>query len=309
MMRTIISIHILLFLVGLTFSPIFSLQMTSSSTTRVLVIGGNGRVGSKIASKLLAQGTPTRILVRDLDRAKNDPNLAGCELRQGNVCSLEDVMQASKDCGAIISVHGVKPPRLSRIQDLYRHPRYDMSHPYNVNYIGIQNILKAMQEHRIQKLVRITGALVNKSPFSPFVALFNILLSKSNKWHEKAEIAIRESGVDYTVIRPTGIVQRVYLRPKKVKKSINETLKAPSSSSSRSDTEPLTAPTKLVMLRGDSKKGPKLPGQISVDNLADLCVLSLDSSQHLSRRTVVVSTEIGEGSNDWTEIIQMNQVS
>ena len=44
------------------------------------------------------------------------------------------------------------------------------------------------------------------SAFNPFRVLFNGLLSFSSKWHEASEIAIRSSGFDYTIIRPTEIV-------------------------------------------------------------------------------------------------------
>ena len=63
-----------------------------------------------------------------------------------------------------------------------------------------------MKENKVPKYIRITGATVGKNPFfSPFRVLFAILLSLSGKWHEASEIAIRDSGIDYTVLRPTGI--------------------------------------------------------------------------------------------------------
>jgi hypothetical protein len=71
--------------------------------------------------------------------------------------------------------------------------------------MGVKNLLAAMKINGVGKLVRITGSLVGKSPFLPFIFLFNILLSMTNKWHERSEIAIRESNIDYTVIRPTEL--------------------------------------------------------------------------------------------------------
>ena len=62
-----------------------------------------------------------------------------------------------------------------------------------------------MHVNQVTKLVRITGSLCGKSCFLPFVALFNLLLSLTAKWHERTEIAIRNSGLDYTVLRPPEI--------------------------------------------------------------------------------------------------------
>ena len=118
-------------------------------------------------------------------------------------------MKASEDCHTIISTHGMKPPRRSKLGDLLRNPASDMDHPYNINFLGTKKILAAMQINNVKKLVRITGALVNTNEFHPFVFLFNSLLSNSVKWHEQSEQAIRASGIDYTVIRPTGIVQEL----------------------------------------------------------------------------------------------------
>ncbi len=77
-----------------------------------------------------------------------------------------------------------------------------------MNYIGIQNIIKAMKVNKVSKLIRITGAAVGKSPFNPFKFLFAVLLSMSTKWFEMSENYIRENcsgDINYTVLRPTGL--------------------------------------------------------------------------------------------------------
>jgi len=105
----------------------------------------------------------------------------------------------------IIDVHGPSPPRFSKLSDIYSDPGFDFTHPYCVNYLGTQRVLEAIKANNVKKLVRLTGALVGKPAFSPFVVLFNVLLSMTVKWHERSELAIRASGIDYTCIRPPGI--------------------------------------------------------------------------------------------------------
>ena len=181
----------------------------------VLVTGGTGRLGRRICASLRAQNVPTTVLVRDLRAATALPELQGCSLVLGNVADIESIRQACRqasDVQSIICVHGVRPPRLSKLSDLLAagRPRdsdaasLDPNHPATVNLQGTKNVLMVMQETGIPKLVRVTGALVGK-PNTFFSALFNLLLSFSNMYHELSEVAIRASGLDYTILRPTGI--------------------------------------------------------------------------------------------------------
>ena len=172
----------------------------------VLVIGGTGRVGRAIVPKLIKQGFSVRVLCRNIVAARELSELHGADLREGDVCNMDSLLAATVDCSAVVDVHGMKPSRFAKITDLFNHPRNIPYHPYNVNYLGVKRILAAMQINNVSKIVRITGAFVDKSAFSPLRVLFNVLLSMTSAWHEASEIAIRNSGLDYTVIRPTEIV-------------------------------------------------------------------------------------------------------
>lgn len=113
-----------------------------------------------------------------------------------------------KNIDVIIDVHGVTPPRLTSIFDFFKRNPNNLprNHPYHVNLCGTKNIIECMKINNVNKLVRLTGALVGKNViFSPVVALFNIILSMTVKYHERSEIEIRKSGVNYAVVRPTGI--------------------------------------------------------------------------------------------------------
>lgn len=251
--------------------------------SKVLVIGGSGRVGASVVSKLVNQGVPTTVMVRNIEAAQTNEKLKGASLVQGDVCNMEDIMKATYNCTTIIDVHGPKPPRFSKLRDIFLHPKSDPTHPYNVQFLGIKRILSAMEVNKVKKLVRITGSLVDKNTFLPFVFLFNFLLSKTIKWHEMSEIAIRKSGVDYTVIRPPGIREHVKL----------------------SDDE--SSPRHLRLVAGDGGKKLKSRGQISVNDLAELCVLAAED-ERLSKRTVLCAEELGSGSKSWKELIQSENI-
>ena len=183
-------------------------MLIMTALSAVLVIGSSGRLGRVIVSKLVARGIDTVSLVRDIEKASGLDELKGSKIIRGDVtdtASLQSAMSLGVD--EVIDVHGVSPPRFIKLRDFLRSPAEgDLTHPYNVNYKGTANVLAAMKENHVKKLVRLTGALVGASCWKPFVALFNFLLSFSNKWHEKSEILIRESGIDYTVVRPSELV-------------------------------------------------------------------------------------------------------
>ena len=172
----------------------------------VLVIGGTGRVGRTVVRKLVNQGFDVRVLCRNIAAAQSLTELSKAKLFEGDVCDLDSIVRASVGCSTVVDVHGMKPPRFAKITDLFNHPKNIPYHPYNINYLGVKRILTAMEINKVKKIVRITGAFIDKSAFNYRRVLFNILLSMTSAWHEASEIAIRNSGLDYTVIRPAEIV-------------------------------------------------------------------------------------------------------
>jgi FlaA1/EpsC-like NDP-sugar epimerase len=55
----------LLFVLLLLIFAVSPIEATTKKITRVLVLGGTGRVGSAVVSKLLSQGIETRVLARN----------------------------------------------------------------------------------------------------------------------------------------------------------------------------------------------------------------------------------------------------
>ena len=248
----------------------------------VLVVGATGRVGKEVVRKLSSSSPPciVKCLVRDLNTqdAADLASLPNTELHKGCVEDIDSLVQASKGCQVVVDVHGMKPPRFTKFPyDLLVHPSRDVTHPYNVNYLGTKRVLAAMKVNEIKKLVRITGSLTGKSAWLLLTIMFNLLLSMSPKWHERSEMAIRESGVDYTVIRPTGIVAE----PAAVE-------------SQRS----------LIMLQGDTKlRPPKGANKISIADLSQL-IFKATNLRCLSKTSVVVSSRLGtDGIQGWSEAV------
>lgn len=245
----------------------------------VVVVGGTGRVGRRIVKDLLSRGVETRCLVRNIEKASNIEEIKGATCVEGNVYDINSMLEVTKNAFAVIDCHGVSPPRFSKPIDLFRHPRNANNHPYMINFIGTKTLITAMEINNCKKLVRVTGALTGKSPFVFAAALFNLILSMTCKWHERSEIAIRNSGLDYTIIRPTGIKN------------------VPSAKDNNRS---------LLLIPGDSEEQVPLPGQISVEDVADLCVTSLIDAT-LTKSTVVVSSIEGiTGAREWKTLIPTN---
>lgn len=262
------------------------------TTPRVLVIGSTGRLGRVVTSKLLTRGVGVVALVRNMEEASKLEELKGATLLEGDVLETESLKVATANVDSVIDVHGVRPPRFIKLGDFFRAPREnDQSHPYNINYKGTRNVLEAMKANNNKKLIRLTGALVGASAFKPFVALFNFLLSYSNAYHELSEKLIRESGVDYTVVRPSEIVDEPSAAAQTYP-AIGESVQA----------------RYLMAVPGDSDKRDPIPvpSKISKYDVADLCIEAAIKRQpgYLSKSTVICCSQPGDGPRSFEEIFQ-----
>lgn len=251
---------------------------------RVLVIGGTGRVGNAVTERLRQMGAQVNVLARSPPKVKD--SLANCTFIKGSVCDMQDLLMASAGCDAVIDVHGVTPPRFTKLTDVLFGIKSDQNHPYNVNYLAMIKLTTAMTLNNVGKLVRITGSYVDKNPFLTFAALFNLLLSQTIKWHQMGESVIRTSGINYTVIRPPRICDQANVG--------NGTV--------------------LHLVQGDSAEMCRQPAHIGVDDLADLCIQAI-TDKRLEKATVLCCSERAVDGSDvpsqprtWNVALSQRQV-
>mmetsp|Transcript_9908 Transcript_9908/g.14828 ORF Transcript_9908/g.14828 Transcript_9908/m.14828 type:complete len:252 (+) Transcript_9908:369-1124(+) len=200
---------------------------------------------------------------------------------------MDSILRASKDCNTIISLQAPRPRRYPKLSDLWNHPKEDKNHPYSVNFLGVKRILAAMTINKVSKLIRITGALTDKNAFSPFVFLFNLLSSFRIKWNELSEIDIRRNGVDYTVIRPSDILDSFQ-------------------SSSSNLTTPTTPNVLHVHSADNVSSNPTLKLPFKAITVADLSSLIVHAIQddRLKKTTLLVSSAPGGiGATTWDQAI------
>ncbi len=156
----------------------------------IALFGATGRVGTRLLEYALADGHTVRALVRNA--AKLAPR-AGLEIVQGNVLDPAAVARAVAGSEAVLSGlggAGVQEPGEAQSQ-------------------GMRNIIAAMQQHGVRRVLGVAGGGILDSPNGglrhdqpTFPSVFKGVSAR----HKEAWIAMRDSGLDWTMIATGDIV-------------------------------------------------------------------------------------------------------
>ena len=157
---------------------------------KLAIFGATGKTGVELVKQALEQGNTVTAFVRDAARlAIEDENLI---FATGDVFDSASVAQAVQGQDAIFCALGAG-------SDLKK---------TTIRTDGTINIIKGMQEHNVKRLMVVTAmgtgeswnrlSLVNKF-------FYATLLKSSRADHESQESAVKESGLDWTVVRPSGL--------------------------------------------------------------------------------------------------------
>ena len=157
---------------------------------KIAIFGASGKTGLEVVKQALENGHAVTAFVRDPARLLlEDDKLA---LVKGDVFDPGSVAQAVEGQDAVVCVLGAG-------NDLKK---------TNVRTIGTVNIISAMKKNNVQRLVVVTAMGVGDSwdtlsMMNKF--FFATLLKSSRDDHEAQESAVLESGVEWTIIRPSGL--------------------------------------------------------------------------------------------------------
>lgn len=139
--------------------------------------------------KYLAAGGRPRILVRDQAKARN---LFGedAEMFVGDARSPETLTGAVTGCDTLISAIGSRSPVGPNC------PKY-------VDYEGVTNLVRAAQTAGVQRFVLISSIAVThaRHPLNRFGRVLD--------WKRAGEISLEESGMNYTIIRPGALMDKM----------------------------------------------------------------------------------------------------
>jgi len=157
---------------------------------KIAIFGASGRTGVELVKQALENGHSVTAFIRDPARMPiKDNHLA---VVTGDVFDPVAVDQAVKGQDTVICALGVG-------NDLKR---------TTVRTTGTVNMISSMQKHQVTRLVVVTAMGVGESwdTLSWMNKLFFATLLKSARDdHETQESAVKESGLDWTIIRPSGL--------------------------------------------------------------------------------------------------------
>eukprot|EP01025_Chloroclados_australasicus_P003840 TRINITY_DN10915_c0_g2_i3.p1 TRINITY_DN10915_c0_g2~~TRINITY_DN10915_c0_g2_i3.p1 ORF type:complete len:335 (-),score=33.62 TRINITY_DN10915_c0_g2_i3:208-1146(-) len=165
-----------------TFDPRFE-----ESVKKVLVAGATGGVGRRVVHQLKAKGVEVVCLVRDPEKAASMLP-AGVTILKGDVYQYNSLMPALDGCDCVICATGANDIR-------------DPLGPFNIDFTGTVNLVSASEKAGVRKFVLVTSIGADDPLYNPLNAFWGVLF-----WKKRAEEMLQRSGLDYTIIRPGGLV-------------------------------------------------------------------------------------------------------
>ena len=157
---------------------------------QITIFGATGKTGIELVNQALEKGHAVTAFVRDPARlAVEDESLT---IIEGDIFDPASVAQAIQGQDAVICTLGAG-------SDLKK---------TSVRTEGTVNIINGMKEFNVNRLIVISAMGVGDSWETLSLLnkiVFATLLKSSRDDHEAQEAAVRHSGVDWTVIRPSGL--------------------------------------------------------------------------------------------------------
>lgn len=157
---------------------------------RLLIFGATGGTGRYLVSQGLEQGCQVTAFVRDPGTlATKHPNLT---IVKGNLSDHNNITNALKGVKAVISVLG-------------NDTRKALFKPSNIISHSLPNIISAMQQGRVERLLFVSSFGVNAKMFWPEKLLLRTLLRNLFTDLPVQEQLIKTSGLNWTIVRPARL--------------------------------------------------------------------------------------------------------
>jgi NADH dehydrogenase len=149
----------------------------------IVVTGGSGYLGSYIVNRLDSLNKPIRVLIHNTERAKKEGRLKGLNIDwvEGDITLPNTLSQAFSGATAVVHTVAIAIEKGSGTYE-------------TVNYQGTVNVVEAMKEAGVERLIHISQ--LGAEPNLPY----RFLASKG-----KAEDHVTDSNLDWTIFRPSVI--------------------------------------------------------------------------------------------------------
>lgn len=156
---------------------------------KILILGATGPTGRLIVTQALARGYDVTALVRSPEKAGD---LKGAKLIVGDARDKNALRQALKSRNAVISALGTPASPFRKVTLLSTATRA---------------LVNAMKAEQVSRLVCITGiGAGNSAGHGGFLfdkLIFPLILSKVYADKNRQEAIVRDSGLDWVLVRPT----------------------------------------------------------------------------------------------------------
>src|SRR4051794_14635537 len=148
---------------------------------KLLVVGATGQLGTEIVHQALLAGRPVKALVR---RTSNFSHLEelGAEIAFGDLRDRTSLVEACSDVGPVISTATV----------VFPHGKYSFAEDEDKGY---RNLLSACRETSVERLAFVSLLMDDTPDRTAFVPNLG--------FKRRVERAIVESGIPYTIVRPS----------------------------------------------------------------------------------------------------------
>jgi putative NADH-flavin reductase len=170
--------------------------MTTSISRPILVVGATGPTGIEICKQALAAGMKVRVLVRKPSRLPSEL-LPRLDVIQGDVLNTEAMVAAISGVEAVVSALG-SPLQKKSVTLLSQ---------------GTEKMLQAMRKTGVSRLLCITGMGAGDSRghggFLYDRVILPLLLNQIYIDKDRQEQIVRESGLNWTLIRPAFLTNGV----------------------------------------------------------------------------------------------------
>ena len=156
---------------------------------KLVVFGATGKTGQEIVKQALTQGYEVTAFVRDPARVMLEHG--DLKIMTGDIFDITAVSQTIEGQDAVICSLGTSELGKTTVRSE-----------------GTANIIEAMKEKHVHRLVVISAMGVAESWSTlSFVnkLFFATLLRSSQQDHEQQEVVVKESDLDWTIIRPSGL--------------------------------------------------------------------------------------------------------
>jgi putative NADH-flavin reductase len=156
---------------------------------RIAIFGGTGGTGQQVIEQALEAGHQVSALVRDPDRLSEASKLA--DIIVGDVLNTQNVAETISGAHAVVVSLGSRSDS-----------------PENTVSQGTKNIITCMQDAGVKRLVVVTSLGVGDSkdqvPMA-FKLVIKTVMRKIMADKELQEQYVRESGLDWVIVRPGGL--------------------------------------------------------------------------------------------------------